>query len=124
MTYRARDRSITEVIIAVILVSFLTGFVFVLCIGNYYRAKRAMERQRQRRLAKLAGQNGNGIVDSPRSNSSSDYSDTLSERRSLLLKRTPNQRSNILPHAMATPGSMNPSSDLLFHVEEQRPTEF
>ena len=26
----------------------------MLCIGNYFRAKRAQERQRQRRLAKLA----------------------------------------------------------------------
>lgn len=124
MTYRARGRSITEVIIAVVLVSFLTGFVFVLCIGNYYRAKRAMERQRQRRLAKLAGRNGNGIVDSPRSNTSSDYSDVTSERQSLLLKRTPNQRSNILPHATATPGSLSQTNDLLLQVEEQRPTEF
>ena len=30
------------------------GFITVLCIGNYFRAKRAQERQRQRRLAKLA----------------------------------------------------------------------
>ena len=35
---------------------FLIGFITVLCIGNYFRAKRAQERQRQRRLAKLAGQ--------------------------------------------------------------------
>lgn len=51
-------------------VGFLTGFVAVLCIGNYYRAKRAMERQRQRRLARLSGHAGNGVVglDSPGSN--------------------------------------------------------
>jgi hypothetical protein len=30
------------------------GFITVLCIGNYFRAKRAQERQRQRRLTKLA----------------------------------------------------------------------
>lgn len=82
-----------------------------------------MERQRQRRLAKLAGRNGNGIVDSPRSNSSSDYSETLSERQALLLKRTPNQRSSI-PHATATPGSMIQQSDLLLQVEENQPREF
>ena len=35
-------------------VVFLVGFITVLCIGNYFRAKRAQERQRQRRLAKLA----------------------------------------------------------------------
>mmetsp|Transcript_16328 Transcript_16328/g.18836 ORF Transcript_16328/g.18836 Transcript_16328/m.18836 type:complete len:118 (-) Transcript_16328:57-410(-) len=91
MTYRARGRSITEVIIAVVLVSFLTGFVFVLCIGNYFRAKRAMERQRHRRLVKLAERNGNGMVSSPRSQSSSEYSEKSAERQTLLLKRTPNQ---------------------------------
>lgn len=31
----------------------------MLCIGNYFRAKRAQERQRQRRLSKLAQQNNN-----------------------------------------------------------------
>lgn len=64
-----------EVIIAVTFVGFLTGFVAVLCIGNYYRAKRAMERQRQRRLERLAriGSTGgppsgeNGSLESPRS---------------------------------------------------------
>ena len=53
---------------------FLLGFVAVLCIGNYYRAKRAMERQKQKRLARLSGHGGNGIVgleDSPRSDHSS-----------------------------------------------------
>jgi len=33
---------------------FLVGFITVLCIGNYFRAKRAQERQRQRRLNKQA----------------------------------------------------------------------
>mmetsp|Transcript_30939 Transcript_30939/g.43925 ORF Transcript_30939/g.43925 Transcript_30939/m.43925 type:complete len:121 (+) Transcript_30939:112-474(+) len=55
MTYRARGRSIGEVILAVTFVGFLAGFTLVLCLGNYYRAKKAMERQRQRRLARLAG---------------------------------------------------------------------
>lgn len=48
---------------ALCFVIFLVGFITVLCIGNYFRAKRAQERQRQRRLAKLAGNyhpNGNG----------------------------------------------------------------
>lgn len=57
----------------------MTGFVAVLCFGNYYRAKRAMERQKQRRLARLTGNAGNGVmgVDSPGSNQStaSYYSD-------------------------------------------------
>jgi hypothetical protein len=43
---------------AVAFVTFLVGFITVLCIGNYFRAKRAQERQRQRRLAKLAANNG------------------------------------------------------------------
>ena len=38
------------------------GFITVLCIGNYFRAKRAQERQRQRRLAKLTGGGGNASV--------------------------------------------------------------
>ncbi len=29
---------------------FLAGFIFYLCVGNYQRAKKAMERQRRRRL--------------------------------------------------------------------------
>ena len=39
------------------------GFITVLCIGNYFRAKRSQERQRQRRLAKLAAANHNGTYD-------------------------------------------------------------
>jgi len=57
MTYRARGRSLIEVVLAVCFVVFLVGFITVLCIGNYFRAKRAQERQRQRRLAKLAASN-------------------------------------------------------------------
>ena len=43
-------------------VGFVIGFVAVLCIGNYYRAKKAMERQKQKRIARLSGNAGNGIV--------------------------------------------------------------
>mmetsp|Transcript_21899 Transcript_21899/g.51644 ORF Transcript_21899/g.51644 Transcript_21899/m.51644 type:complete len:125 (-) Transcript_21899:361-735(-) len=57
MTYRSRGRSLIEVVLAVCFVVFLVGFITVLCIGNYFRAKRAQERQRQRRLAKLAASN-------------------------------------------------------------------
>ena len=39
---------------AICFTAFLVGFITVLCIGNYFRAKRAQDRQRQRRLAKLA----------------------------------------------------------------------
>src|SRR6056300_485723 len=34
---------------AIIFAGFLAGFIFYLCLGNYQRAKRAMERQRKRR---------------------------------------------------------------------------
>lgn len=63
---------------AVIVVGFLTGFVAVLCIGNYYRAKKAMERQKQKRLARLTGHGGNGVmgVESPGSNQSTTSSYT------------------------------------------------
>mmetsp|Transcript_20405 Transcript_20405/g.31211 ORF Transcript_20405/g.31211 Transcript_20405/m.31211 type:complete len:150 (+) Transcript_20405:233-682(+) len=54
MTYRSRGRSAVELVLAVSLVAFLVGFISVLCIGNYLRARRAMELQRQRRLAKHA----------------------------------------------------------------------
>mmetsp|Transcript_8220 Transcript_8220/g.14073 ORF Transcript_8220/g.14073 Transcript_8220/m.14073 type:complete len:89 (-) Transcript_8220:72-338(-) len=59
MTYRSRGRSLFEVIFAVCFTAFLIGFIAVLCIGNYFRAKRAQERQRQRRLSKLAHSGGN-----------------------------------------------------------------
>mmetsp|Transcript_12746 Transcript_12746/g.30347 ORF Transcript_12746/g.30347 Transcript_12746/m.30347 type:complete len:94 (-) Transcript_12746:197-478(-) len=62
MTYRARGRSMVEVVLAICFVVFLVGFITVLCIGNYFRAKRAQERQRQRRLSKLAGASGNNSV--------------------------------------------------------------
>jgi len=34
---------------AIIFSGFLAGFIFYLCLGNYQRAKRAMDRQRKRR---------------------------------------------------------------------------
>ena len=48
------------------------GFITVLCIGNYFRAKRAQERQRQRRQAKLSstGSNPSRAVRNPSSSSS------------------------------------------------------
>ena len=39
---------------AVMFVAFFVGFITVLCIGNYFRAKCAKERQRQCRMTKLA----------------------------------------------------------------------
>ncbi|KAL7439079.1 hypothetical protein ACHAXM_009227 [Skeletonema potamos] len=54
MTYQSRGRSMFEVVLAICFVAFLVGFITVLCIGNYFRAKRAQERQKQRREAKQA----------------------------------------------------------------------
>ena len=75
-----------EVLIAVTFVCFLLGFVAVLCIGNYYRAKRAMERQRQRRLAQLSSHGGNGVIgtESPRSTFSGASSAHSDEQKQFL----------------------------------------
>ena len=108
MTYASHGRSIIEVLIATIFVCFLTGFVAVLCIGNYYRAKKAMERHRQRRLARLshgAGGNVEGMIGDKTGQSSpgSNYSATTSgesvaidERRPLLAHpaELPRRRNN------------------------------
>mmetsp|Transcript_2939 Transcript_2939/g.4775 ORF Transcript_2939/g.4775 Transcript_2939/m.4775 type:complete len:85 (-) Transcript_2939:236-490(-) len=64
MTYRSRGRSIVEVVLAICFTAFLVGFITVLCIGNYFRAKRAQDRQRQRRLAKLT-ENNDGYAGDP-----------------------------------------------------------
>ncbi len=84
MAYASRGRTMAEVILAAIFVGFLTGFVAVLCIGNYFRAKRAMERQRQRRLAHLAA---GGTFDSPRSNYSSSGASSNGGEQQMLLTR-------------------------------------
>lgn len=57
--------------------AFLIGFITVLCIGNYFRAKRAQERQRQRRLTKQVTQQAqynNGSQPLPSSSFSSPRS--------------------------------------------------
>ena len=87
MTYRSRGRPTIEIIVAVTFVGFLTGFVVVLCIGNYFRAKRAQERQRQRRMEKENGGYHYYSPDSPRSEysaASSAYTDEGPERQHLL----------------------------------------
>jgi hypothetical protein len=102
MTYASRGRSIIEVIIATVVVCFLTGFVAVLCIGNYYRAKKAMERHRQRRLARLSqGVGYPGDLDqvadgSPGSNYSNATSGGSNERQHLLARppELPRRRNN------------------------------
>ncbi|KAL3780592.1 hypothetical protein ACHAW5_006410 [Stephanodiscus triporus] len=54
MTYQSRGRTVFEVVLRCRHWAFLVGFITVLCIGNYFRAKRAQERQKQRREAKMA----------------------------------------------------------------------
>lgn len=88
MTYASRGRSLVETILAVIFGGFLTGFILVLCIGNYYRAKRAMERQRQRRIARLSNGGGNGVVDSPHSAATSGGGSTRSNEEQAYLLGT------------------------------------
>ena len=46
----------------------------VLCIGNYFRAKRAQDRQRQRRLAKLT--DDEQFVGDPYANPTSSVNDS------------------------------------------------
>jgi len=74
-----------EVVLAAMFTVFLIGFITVLCIGNYFRAKRAQERQKQRRLAKLAAQQSAGgqharrpSIGSPRSTYSTGTSTVMS----------------------------------------------
>lgn len=87
-----RERSLWELVSAAVLVGFLVGFVAVLCIGNYYRAKRAMERQRERRLRTQGA--GSTPYDSPRSLHSSATESTANtmdnnERKHLLGRQLP-----------------------------------
>uniref|UniRef100_A0A7S1Y086 Uncharacterized protein n=1 Tax=Grammatophora oceanica TaxID=210454 RepID=A0A7S1Y086_9STRA len=91
MGIKSRGRSMTEVIVAVTFISFLTGFVFVLCLGNWYRAKRAMERQRQRRLEKMNGTTPRSSTDgSPGGSHASNSTGTqYSQEHDALLRRTP-----------------------------------
>lgn len=117
MTYSSRGRSLTELIIAVVFIGFLTGFVAVLCIGNYFRAKRAMERQRQRRLAnKLAGHADTDFAAiSPKSNPSSEGSD---EHMHLLSNQQHRRRLPDLPRRRAVDD--NAGTDLLLSESTQQ----
>lgn len=63
---------------------FLAGFVAVLCVGNYYRALRAMERQKHKREARLDEAATGGMMaaaGSPHSHVSSNASSQFSEER-------------------------------------------
>ena len=121
MTYQSRGRSVAEVILAAVVVGFLTGFVAVLCIGNYYRAKKAMERQRQRRLARLS--NGAGRMEeisftgSPAHSSSANSggSSTVTDERQHLLPKPPE-----LPRRRNNNNSNNNEDLLVFSATEQQ----
>eukprot|EP00934_Nitzschia_sp_Nitz4_P009003 Nitzschia sp. Nitz4//scaffold56_size114212//40843//41213//NITZ4_003942-RA/size114212-processed-gene-0.60-mRNA-1//-1//CDS//3329554682//8993//frame0 len=69
-----RNRTLVERVFVACFFVFLVGFITVLCVGNYCRAKRAQERQRQRRLAKLAAaNNANQGMYAPDANYSASY---------------------------------------------------
>jgi hypothetical protein len=106
MTYSSRGRTIKEIIAATIFVSFLVGFVGVLCVGNYFRAKRAMERQKQRRLARLSEGGGNGIVGSPKSYYSTSTTSSGGNEQMHLLSRP-------LPDVSSRRRVVDDSGDLL-----------
>lgn len=53
--------------------AFLVGFITVLCIGNYFRAKRAQERQKQRRDAKMATSSSSTANNNNNNNLSSSF---------------------------------------------------
>ena len=53
--------------------AFLVGFITVLCIGNYFRAKRAQERQKQRRDAKMATTSSSSSTANNNNNLSSSF---------------------------------------------------
>ena len=100
----------------------MVGFVCVLCIGNYYRAKKALERQKQRRLARLANSNGGGlgmngvVVDSPKSSTTSG-SDMETERQHLLAAAQPSRRRN---NNNNNNDMMSDNESLLFKVDDRQ----
>ena len=53
--------------------AFLVGFITVLCIGNYFRATRAQERQKQRRDAKMATSSSSTANNNNNNNLSSSF---------------------------------------------------
>lgn len=106
MTYRSQGRSQFEVVLAVTYVGFMVGFVAVLCVGNYFRAVRAAERQRQNRL----DNQGSARVrpSSPRSGVSGDsslYGEEGHGESVILLGQyqTANQRRNASSNQFSSP---------------------
>jgi len=86
MTYKSRGRSNIEVFLAIAFAGFLVGFVLVLCIGNFFRAKRAQERQRERRLERLAAQANNN--NKSKVNIHNDDASTVLDNGSLISQRS------------------------------------
>jgi hypothetical protein len=109
----------SEVIFVAVFVGFLVGFVAVLCIGNYFRARRAMERQRQRRLARLAGQNG--AISSPRSSATSGASVQSDEHLHLLAGNK--QRLPELPRRRPVEDIVSSRTGDLLYLHETTPSE-
>jgi len=128
MTYKSRGRSLGELMVAVAFAGFLIGFVAVLCVGNFLRAKRAMERQRSRRLEKQGeGKNlNNNIMGSPYSSQSGSASwgnwsnnDGGGERTHLLREdgMAHRPRKNQQQQQQPTDFLSDESHSLLLHVE-------
>jgi hypothetical protein len=74
------------------LAGFLVGFVLVLCIGNYFRAKRAQERQRERRLERIAAQadkvDDSTHISTTNINDNGSMTSALSEQHQRLIAKT------------------------------------
>ena len=99
------------------MVGFLTGFVAVLCVGNYYRAKRAMERQRERRMARLSG---TGAGSPSHSSTSSQLSDEHIQHQSLLRQQQQQQRRR---NQQQRGRPMDEGTDsLLLDIDDRKPT--
>jgi hypothetical protein len=91
---------------AAVFIGFMVGFVCFLCVGNYKRALRALERQRQRRLSRLGGAAG----ESPKSSTTSGSVDLDTERQHLL---APSRRRQV-------DNSSSDMESLLFKVDDRQ----
>ena len=97
----------------------MVGFVCVLCVGNYYRANKASERQKQKRLARFSNGGGNGVVDSPKSSTTSGSTDLETERQHLLAPTTNNTNRNQPSRRRNNhPDNMSDIESLLFQVDD------
>jgi hypothetical protein len=112
-----RERSLWELVVAAVLIGFLVGFVFVLCLGNYYRAKRAMERQRERRLRTQAGHAAMGSPHSLHSSATESTANTMdninNHEKKYLLERRQQQLPELPRRRGFNAPSESPTEDLL-----------